>query len=590
MTQEKISDLLSAHHSLAKGALKTALALICTPEMRNRRLAYLASVSQVKTIWQVDIPVDVEEFYYTQRIQTDSKTERFDSAPPLVQNGPVVVEGIAGQGKSILLRYLALRAAASGQHVPVFLQLRHIDKTATLTKLVKQAIEASIGPIEPLALEYLLRRRLIIFLLDGFDEIDTTHRSATIKEIHDFMGRYQAYPILVTARPNSDIQNSPMFGVAKIKPLTSHEQGALIEHLVEDVDTKMRLTNALHNKEHIAGVLTTPLLVTLLIITYKSAGEIPDQLSAFYKSLFATLLKRHDKMKPGFVRERRISLGDVDFERVFETLCFLALNDYKLSLDDRELHSYLRTSLASLNLEPVSEQDYATDLARVTCLLIQDGDRYHFLHKSIPEYFAAQKVAEERDTVAKDEFYRQLATSQIPENWYQSIFFLSEIDHLSYVELLLIPKLRELFLEKEEGDIPREMPRLTREIIMKMVGSHASLNVKRAGRDKLNSRLQTSSENWFSNAFLRQPLELSIQGFVDALPDDLAARLYTEASFGLSFDAVLDEISCWQKFLTHVNADPLLKQAYEKPLLMQQDISKRVRKTRPLFTLNTRRH
>ncbi len=381
-----------------------------------------------------------------------------------------------------------------------------------------------------------------------------------------------------------------MFGVAKIKPLTSHEQGALIEHLVEDVDTKMRLTNALHNKEHIAGVLTTPLLVTLLIITYKSAGEIPDQLSAFYKSLFATLLKRHDKMKPGFVRERRISLGDVDFERVFETLCFLALNDYKLSLDDRELHSYLRTSLASLNLEPVSEQDYATDLARVTCLLIQDGDRYHFLHKSIPEYFAAQKVAEERDTVAKDEFYRQLATSQIPENWYQSIFFLSEIDHLSYVELLLIPKLRELFLEKEEGDIPREMPRLTREIIMKMVGSHASLNVKRAGRDKLNSRLQTSSENWFSNAFLRQPLELSIQGFVDALPDDLAARLYTEASFGLSFDAVLDEISCWQKFLTHVNADPLLKQAYEKPLLMQQDISKRVRKTRPLFTLNTRRH
>lgn len=125
---------------------------------------------------------------------------------------------------------------------------------------------------------------------------------------------------------------------------------------------------------------------------------------------------------------------------------------------------------------------------------------------------------------------------------------------------------------------------------MKMVGSHASLNVKRAGRDKLNSRLQTSSENWFSNAFLRQPLELSIQGFVDALPDDLAARLYTEASFGLSFDAVLDEISCWQKFLTHVNADPLLKQAYEKPLLMQQDISKRVRKTRPLFTLNTRRH
>lgn len=544
----------------------------------------------MKTIWQVDTPVDVEEFYYTQRIQTDSNTERFASAPPLVQNGPVVVEGIAGQGKSILVRYLALRAAASGRHVPVFLQLRHIDKTATLTKLVQQAIEVSIGPIEPLALEYLLRHRLVIFMLDGFDEIDTVYRNTTIKEIHDFLGRYQAYPILITARPNSDIQNSPMFGVAKIKPLSNHEQEALIEHLVEDVDTRVRLTNALHNKEHIAGVLTTPLLVTLLIITYKSAGEIPDQLSAFYKSLFATLLKRHDKMKPGFVRERRVSLGDVDFERVFETLCFLALNDYKLSLNDRDLHSYLRTALASLNLEMVSEQDYAADLTKVTCLLIQDGDRHYFLHKSIPEYFAAQKVAEERDTVAKNEFYRQLATSHIPENWYQSIFFLSEIDQLSYVELLLIPKLRELFLGEEDGDLPRTMPMLTRDIIMKMAGPQASLYIKRAGRDKFQSRLQTSSENWFSNAFLRQPLELSIQNFVDSLSDEFAVRLHAMASSGLAFDVALDEISCWQRFLTYVNADPVLRQAYEAPLRTHRDLSKRVRQTRPLFTLNTRRH
>lgn len=462
MFQERVSDLLAKHSSRAKGALKTALGRLCTPEMRTRRLTYLENISQVKTIWQVDTSVNVENFYYAQRVQTDSKTERFDSAVPIIRNGPVVVEGIAGQGKSVLLRFLALRAARSGLHVPVFLQLRHIDKMNTLTSLVQQAIAAIIGPAEALTLEYLLRRRLIIFMLDGFDEIDKAHRNATIKEIHDFLNKYGGYPILVTARPHSDIQHSPLFGVAKIMQLTDHERKALISHLVDDVDTRTRLADALQNKEHIAGVLTTPLLVTLLIITYKSAGEIPDQLSAFYKSLFTTLLKRHDKMKPGFVRERRVSLGDVDFERVFETLCFLALRDYKLSLDDRELHSFLHASLHSLYLDSVSEQDYADDLIRVTCLLIQDGDRYYFLHKSIPEYFAAQKIAEERDTDTKDQFYRELVTRQIPENWYQSIFFLSEIDHLYYVEHLLLPKQKELFLGEETGELPPSMPRLTR--------------------------------------------------------------------------------------------------------------------------------
>jgi predicted NACHT family NTPase len=287
MTQERVSDLLTTLHSRAKGALKMALGRLCTPEMRNRRLAHLASISQVKTIWQVDTSVDVEEFYYPQRVQTDSKTERFDSAAAIIENGPIVIEGIAGQGKSILLRFLALRAAMDGQHIPVFLQLRHIDKTNTLTSLVQQSIATIIGPVEVLTLEYLLRRRLIIFMLDGFDEIDTAHRSATIKEIHDFLDRYRAYPILITARPNSDIQNSPMFGVAKIMQLTDHERQALIKHLVEDADTRTRLADALRDKKHIAGVLTTPLLVTLLIITYKSAGEVPDQLSAFYSKRLA---------------------------------------------------------------------------------------------------------------------------------------------------------------------------------------------------------------------------------------------------------------------------------------------------------------
>lgn len=548
----------------------------------------MATVSTVKTIWQVDEPVNVAAFYYPQRVE--SKSESGAREIRLLDSGPMVVEGIAGQGKSILLRHLAVEVASQGKRLPVFLQLRHIDAKNSLRSLVTRTMEGVLGTSSPLVIEYLLRNQQLLFLLDGFDEIDTAYRSDSIRELHDFLDRYPSCPVIVSARPNSDIQNSALFTVVRIRQLSPYDRTRLIEHLVEDVDTRSRMLMALDGKEHIAGVLTTPLLVTLLIITYKSGGDIPDQLSAFYKSLFSTLLKRHDKMKPGYVRQRRTTLSDTDFESVFETLCFLTLNEYKLHLEERELESYLQASLASLNIESIHPAAYAEDLVRVTCLVIRDGDRYFFLHKSIPEYFAAQKVAEERDVSTKEDFYRQLATSEIPENWYQTIFFLGEIDSHNYVKLLLLPKLADLFLGSPTAELPQLMPSLKREQVMTMLGQQAMLTVRWASRDSFRTRLQTSSDNWFANMFLREPLEESIESYVNSLSYELGKALHDVASHGLAFSDALDSISSWQSFLTFLSDSQQLREAYARPLLQRQAIASRIRKTRPLFSLNVRRH
>lgn len=93
------------------------------------------------------------------------------------------------------------------------------------------------------------------------------------------------------------------------------------------------------------------------------------------------------------------------------------------------------------------------------------------------------------------------------------------------------------------------------------------------------------------NVFLHEPLELSIQEFVDSLSDELGEALHVVAPMdGAGFGDALDRITCWEKFLTSINSSLPLRQAYEKPLLMHRDISNRIRRTRPLFTLNTRQH
>ena len=74
----------------------------------NPNQAYLtaSNVEKVKTIWQIDKEVCLREFYYPTKIEVDREIILLESLAELPANGKMVVQGTAGQGKSILLRYL----------------------------------------------------------------------------------------------------------------------------------------------------------------------------------------------------------------------------------------------------------------------------------------------------------------------------------------------------------------------------------------------------------------------------------------------------------------------------------------------------
>lgn len=64
------------------------------------------------------------------------------------------------------------------------------------------------------------------------------------------------------------------------------------------------------SKSEIRGLLTTPLMLTLLVILYKTIQTIPETLPRFYEELFDVLFYRHDHSKPGFRRKRFTKLDD----------------------------------------------------------------------------------------------------------------------------------------------------------------------------------------------------------------------------------------------------------------------------------------
>ena len=99
----------------------------------------MSLVRKVKTIWQVDKPVDLSAFYCDSHVVIDEKRKTIRQLGDLGSIGNLLIEGIAGQGKSIFLRYLCAVELAVGNYIPLFVELRRIDSAHSLRNRIYAA-------------------------------------------------------------------------------------------------------------------------------------------------------------------------------------------------------------------------------------------------------------------------------------------------------------------------------------------------------------------------------------------------------------------------------------------------------------------
>ena len=225
------------------------------------------------------------------------------------------------------------------------------------------------------------------------------------------------------------------------------------------------------------------------------------------------------------------------------------------------------------------------DLVKITSLLVLDGGKYYYLHKTIPEYFAAQKISEEKNPDNKCRFYEQMRTNVIPENWYQSLLFLNEIDDYSFTKELLLPYYYKTFGVSED-DIPLNAPLFTKEQIIEIVGERATLEIRFTGRQEdyaVNLRLD--SGNWLAHARLNAALQQTVKEYVNGLSILQLSRLLDRNRESAFFVDCLDYTTGWPAFLTYVNGQSPLRAMYSNILVLKRKLDRQEKKGRPLFEL-----
>lgn len=400
----------------------------------------ITEVVKVKTIYKGDSSIDLHEFYVPTRIKNVSRN--INSIADIDQNS-IVLEGTVGQGKSIFMRYLTYKEALIGKRVPIFFELRKLEPEQTLLAAISLTISEWIPLFTDSDFERLAESGKLVLFLDGFDEISHGKIQKILNEIESWHKKYHKMQLIISSRPNSEIQRLNNVKVYYLAPYTFPEQEKLISKLVSESETRESLRKSiLESTSEIKSLLTTPLMVTLYVMIYRARAEPPKTQSEFYKNIFSILSTRHDKTKPGYKREFNSGLGETRLQKIFEEFCFISSKREKLVLSYPEAIEIIDACIKNKNIK-VEPSDVLQDLSKVVCLLPMDGLNYTFIHKSIQEYFYASFLMNKSETF-KSGFYKQYSKSHSLYSRAQVVVdFLKDVDRYSYVRFYQLPFIKE---------------------------------------------------------------------------------------------------------------------------------------------------
>lgn len=415
-------------------------------------------IRMVKTIWQFDKSVDLCDFYCDTNIIIEGEREVVRYIDDFNIKDNILIEGIAGQGKSIFLRYLCSNELEKGNYIPLFIELRKIDKDSMLHERIFATFESLGFNIDDYIFSKLASTGKILLLLDAFDEIPNDLKSLVLREIEDISSKYPSLKFVITTRPHQTIFHSPFIQTVKIDFLRNLEYIDVINKISESEEKKESLIHHIDSRApHLKGLLTTPLMVTLLVILYKSYDILPNTLSGFYDALFPTMLSRHDGSKPGFIRDKRTHLDDSQYRRVFEMICIVTKETESISLSRERIHDIAEEVLEKCDLQ-VSPYLFIDDIVHITCLILHEGDEYRFIHKSVQEYYTASFIKRKPEPWISI-FYQRIFNEY--RRWDMELTFLKEIDYYRFVKYYIVPAIEKFLLMTTEQIMKGIKPNLT---------------------------------------------------------------------------------------------------------------------------------
>ena len=416
--------------------------------------------SKIKTFLFND-RIPFYDVYFPLSLQTKNSTIEVPHMPDMLfeANSFITILGHAGCGKTMILRHLFLSACDRSSKIPIVVELRKLKEYNVNLKdyISEKVFNFKLSQNEKI-FQRMLRSGDFMFLFDGYDEISLGQKDSITQDLEDFVDLFPKNFYLLTSRPGAGAETLERFENYYVNGLSNSQ-------VHEFIDKQLSVENNEENKKLSAKIkevlseangtayikyMSSPLLLSMFILTFNEHPELPKRKSSFYFNVFDTLHSRHDaKSKAGgYQHEKKTKLSEYDIRRILEVFCFVSYLQSVFEFSSQYIHDTIAKILKPLDLNlDIDELIY--DLSVSVSILVQDGTSYVFPHRSLQEFFAASYIAHSREDLKVIIYGKQLKKVRNIE--YQTFWELcEELDESCFTQYFIIPILEESISNLEE--------------------------------------------------------------------------------------------------------------------------------------------
>lgn len=249
----------------------------------------------------------------------------------------------------------------------------------------------------------LLRAGKIELYLDALDEVSHTIRSSVNTNVTQLIAEFPKAKIILTTRYGDKYATPASVTEYHIQPFSLNQATSLIYALDFHEESKIRFCEALKSGlyEQNSGLLSNPLLCSIMLLTYRRFATIPDRLHLYYQQAYEVLFRRHDASKEsGFRRDLLSGLDVAEMQAVLNHLAAVTYASEKFEFTETEL---TETLVGAINSVGVSSKpsEIRDDLIEAVSMIHPDGLHLKFVHRSFQEFFCANYISKSKSKIAR---------------------------------------------------------------------------------------------------------------------------------------------------------------------------------------------
>ena len=155
----------------------------------------------------------------------------------------VIIQGLGGMGKSMLMKYLFLNEIEEKGYIPIFYELKdlnNIENDYELTDLFFDKLSNMGSTLDKECLDDALSSGCFLFLLDGYDEVISQKRERYYRKLEIFCDKYSNNNYIISSRPFSEFIDMQRFTILETKPFSKDQAISLVKKLKYDEETNKK--------------------------------------------------------------------------------------------------------------------------------------------------------------------------------------------------------------------------------------------------------------------------------------------------------------------------------------------------------------